>query len=322
MSAEDEPRSPGPKRGGDERGRRLALLEGWIARRAGASGWAWFRDALAAAERAREPHALARAVALVPRRLGKGALILARRDMAEADAVRPGFDPTGLTLDQAARMALLVASCRDPDSTGRTIEMLSRTADLGELIVIYRGLPLLPSPERLLARAAEGIRSSIRPVFEAVAHRNPFPAEFLDRDSWNQMVLKALFIGSELRPIQRLDERANPELAAILVDYAHERWAAGRPVSPELWRCVGPFADRRALADLQRILREGSAVERRAAALALSASSDVEARSILDGDPGLQAAIASGRLDWESIADDLPAVPGVHAGPESSSRSA
>lgn len=322
MSAEDEPRPAGPKRGEDERSRRLTLLEGWIERQAGPPGWAWFQDALAAAEQAGEPRALARAIALVPRRLGKGELILTRRDMEEAGAVRRGFDPTGLALDQAARMALLVASCRDPDSTGRTIEGLCRTADLGELIAVYRGLPLLPSPERLLARAAEGIRSSIKPVFEAVAHRNPFPAEIFDRDSWNQMVLKALFIGSELRPIQRLDERANPELAAILVDYAHERWAAGRPVNPELWRCVGPFADRRALADLRRILREGSAAERSAAALALSASNDVEARSILEDHPGLQAAIASRRLDWESITDNLLAVPSVHAGPESSSRSA
>ena len=238
------------------------------------------------AARADDPRALARAVALVPRRLGKGDLVLTARDLREADEVRPGFDPTGLTLDQAARIALLLASYRDPGSFAQAIEALCRTADLGEFIAIYRGLALFPAPEHLVGRAAEGVRSGIKPIFEAVAHRNPYPAEMFDRSTWNQMVLKALFIGSELRPIQRLDERANPELAAILVDYAHERWSAGRPVSPELWRCVGPFADRRALADLERVLETGAAAERSAAALALSASNEPAARAILCRHPG------------------------------------
>ena len=45
------------------------------------------------------------------------------------------------------------------------------------------------------------------------------------------MVLKALFVESTLHPIQGLDARANEALAHMLCDYAHERWAAGRPVS-------------------------------------------------------------------------------------------
>ena len=45
----------------------------------------------------------------------------------------------------------------------------------------------------------------------------------------------------------------------MLRDYAHERWAAGRPVAPELWRCVGPFAEGAALDDLARVLRQRGA---------------------------------------------------------------
>ena len=82
----------------------------------------------------------------------------------------------------------------------------------------------------------------MRVVFEAVAHRNPYPAEHFAEPAWNQLVLKALFVGSPLDPIVGLDARRNPTLARMLCDYAHERWAASRPVSPELWRCVGPFA--------------------------------------------------------------------------------
>ena len=57
------------------------------------------------------------------------------------------------------------------------------------------------------------------------------------------MILKALFVGSTLAPINGLQQRANPELARILVDYALERWAAGRVVSDELWIPVRPFRD-------------------------------------------------------------------------------
>ncbi len=45
----------------------------------------------------------------------------------------------------------------------------------------------------------------MRVVFEAVAHRNPYPAEQLPEAAWNQMVLKALFVGSRLAPIVGLD---------------------------------------------------------------------------------------------------------------------
>ena len=68
----------------------------------------------------------------------------------------------------------------------------------------YRGLPLYPDASLHEARAREGLRSAMRPIFEAVAHANPYPAERFDEPGWNQMVLKALFIGSTLAPIQGL----------------------------------------------------------------------------------------------------------------------
>jgi hypothetical protein len=137
-----------------------------------------------------------------------------------------------------------------------------------------------------------------------VAHRNPYPAERFDENAWNQMVLKALFIGSALAPIQGLDRRANPTLMRMLCDYAHERWAAGRPVSPELWRCVGPHADDAALDDLARVLREGGAAEREAAALALAACPVPHAKAQLAQEPGLAAAIAAGRIAHASDTAD------------------
>jgi hypothetical protein len=122
-----------------------------------------------------------------------------------------------------------------------------------------------------------------------------------DENAWNHMVLKALFIGSSLNSIQGLDERANPKLMRMLCDYAHERWAAERPVSVELWRCVGPFADANALADLERVIRTGEAMERRAAALALAHSRSPAAQDLLALSPELARAVSSGKITWAAL---------------------
>jgi hypothetical protein len=141
----------------------------------------------------------------------------------------------------------------------------------------------------------------MRGVFEAIAHHNPYPKAHFDDHRWNHMVLKALFIGSPLAPIQGLDERANPELARIMCDFAHERWAAGRPVPFEIWRCVGPFAEGQAIDDLARALASGEAIERRAAALALAASPDRRAAQLLQEVPALAGDISRHRLTWATL---------------------
>ena len=156
-----------------------------------------------------------------------------------------GWDPRGWSVDQAARILILLHAGGTGAVFAQRFTQLCRTADVAEAIAFYRGLPLYPGPERLEAQAAEGTRTNMRAVFEAVAHRSPYPKEQFAENRWNHMVLKALFVGSALHPIQGLDERTNPTLARMLCDYAHERWAAGRPVSPELWRCVGPMPTQR-----------------------------------------------------------------------------
>jgi hypothetical protein len=273
----------------------IDLISQWIEASVEAERCDWFHERMAAIRRG-DGRSLAVASGLAPRRLGRADLVLGPEAIADAGRAREGFDPTGLSVDQAARIAFVLAAYRGDEAFARTVEDLCRTADVQELVAYYRGLAVFPAGELLRDRAAEGIRSAMRPVFEAVAHRNPYPKAHLDDRAWNQMVLKALFIGSTLAPIQGLDERANPELAATLVDYAEERWAARRPVSPELWRCVGPFADDRALAALERVLTSGRPRERQAAALSLFTCPDPRAAGLL-GRHGAGLAAA----DWDQI---------------------
>jgi len=282
----------------------LELLQQWLDRRLTAEGRAWLVES-AQRVRAGGDAELYRFISLVSRKIGKDDLALSAEELRNADSARNGWNPADWSLDQAARIYLLLSSSADGAVFSRRLDQLCATADVGELVAFYRGLPLYPDPPRHVLRAAEGVRTNMKSIFEAVAHRNPYPSEQLPEAAWNQMVLKALFVGSSLQPIVGLDQRANPTLARMLCDYAHERWAAARPVSPELWRCVGPYATGNMLADLGRVMEKGSDPERIAAALALASSPDAAAVGLLWAYPELSEAVTENRVTWQSLA--LPA---------------
>jgi len=277
------------------------LLRQWLDSRLPADAKVWLADAVQRLRKGSDAD-LYRSISLVTRKIGKADLALTKAEMKQAAAAREGWDPSDWSLDQAARIYLLLASGADGATFLRRLDQLCNTADVGELVAFYRGLPLYPDQSRYALRAAEGVRTNMKAVFEAVAHRNPYPAEQLTEPAWNQMVLKTLFIGSTLHPVVGLDRRANPELARMLCDYAHERWAAGRPISPELWRCVGPHARGAMLQDLKRVLEKGTEPERAAAALALTRSPDPGASALLLAYPELSAAVSQNKVSWQTLA--------------------
>lgn len=278
------------------------LLHQWLERRLPADARDWLEQSVHKVRGAEGDADLFRLVSLVTRKLGKADLAPTAQELREAESARAGWDPRDWSLDQAGRILLLLAGGGSGETLVRRLDQLCATADVGELVTFYRGLPLYPDPPLHRLRAAEGLRSNMKAVFEAVSHRNPYPAEQLTDAAWNQLVLKSIFIGSPLQDVVGLDRRANAELARMLCDYAHERWAAGRPVAPELWRCVGPFARGEMLADLGRVLEKGTGPERAAAALALASSPDPAATGLLWAYPELSVAVNENKLSWQSLA--------------------
>jgi hypothetical protein len=82
------------------------------------------------------------------------------------------------------------------------LDQLFGTADVGEQTALYLSLPLLPYAASFKHRASEGIRTNMTVVFNAIALDNPYAAEFMEEAAWNQLVLKAIFVGSPLHRIQ------------------------------------------------------------------------------------------------------------------------
>lgn len=277
------------------------LLRAWLMRQLDAKQGAWLDEQLAALRKDAADTTLDVALGMIPRRLGRGELALTDADLAAAGKAVAGWDPRGWGVAEAARILALVSLPAAGKPFAERFRSLCSTADVAELATLYRGLPLYPDSAALEPQVGEGLRSNMRVVFEAIAHRNPYPKAHFDDHRWNHMVLKALFIGSPLAPIQGLDERANPQLARIMLDFAHERWAAGRPVPFEIWRCVGPFAEGQAIEDLARVLERGEGIERRAAALALAASPDRRAAELLAAVPALAGEISGKRLSWATL---------------------
>ena len=88
----------------------LALADGWVSQRADDRGVAWFRGAIHDVAHAANERALSVAIGLAPRRLGKADLSLSEAELARAEALRPGLDPSDWSIDQLARIALMTAS--------------------------------------------------------------------------------------------------------------------------------------------------------------------------------------------------------------------
>ncbi len=278
-----------------------SLLHDWLLGRLDAPQRTWLNSQIDELASNASAAALHIAFGMVPRRLGKADLALGDADRSAADRALPGWNPQGWSVADGARILLLSHVSRTAPNFAQLFRSLCATADVVELTALYRGLPLYAQGESLLDQVGEGLRSNMRGVFEAIIHRNPYPKLCFDEHRWNHMVLKALFVGSALAPIQGLDDRANAELARMLCDFAQERRAAGRPVPFEIWRCVGPLAKGPMLESLARALTSADVAERSAAALALSACPDPAAARLLGTVPALQQGISRAQLSWATL---------------------
>lgn len=129
----------------------------------------------------------------------------------------------------------------DSRNQTRYVEMihnLFRYAEMEELVALYSALPIMAYPEQYIALCADGLRSNIGYVQDALMINNPYPAAYLPELNWNQLVLKAFFNEKDMTQVIGLFERNNLELKAALSDYRQERLAAGRSIHPTIIKLI------------------------------------------------------------------------------------
>jgi hypothetical protein len=209
------------------------------------------------------------------------------------------------TLLQIARTYLVLKLPFEKEKWFKTINQLFETGDLYEQQALFAALPVLPFQKELIPRAIDGLRTNISLVFDAIALNNPFPATYFPEANWNQMVLKAIFMQRPLYQIQELESRRNLALADIARDFAHERWAAGRDVMPELWRLIIPFVNESFQKDLEKVLATDDLLQVKAAVLAIQESDFAPSKILIEKYPEIIKGIQKGEINWESIGSEF-----------------
>lgn len=274
---------------------RIALI---IKKNISAEAFEWLQQKAALVQQEANAQQLNLSFTAVPRKTGKQMINARDFDLKETSIV----SIEGWAVDRLARVWLLMqVNANDKENYIRKIKALFLSAEMNELVALYSALPVFAYPEEWKFQCAEGIRSNIGLVLEAIMYGNSYPAKYLDEGAWNQLVMKAFFTDKDVNRIIGLDERANKELADILVDYAHERWAAHRAVNAQLWRLVSPFLNEDNFSDIEKIFKSKDETERKAAALACYKSDYAPAKNLLTEAPELRKAIESNELNWRTL---------------------
>jgi hypothetical protein len=165
-------------------------------------GRPWLDDALARVRA--DPDAAGPLFARAERKLGR----------------EPLAGGSGWTAGRAGR-ALLLAELADP----RRIVTVYQQGDAAERLAVLAALPLLEIGDAGVPLLHDALRTNDTRLVAAAL--GPYAAH-LDAATWRQGVVKCVFMGVALSAVDRLDDRADQELAAMLTALAQERAAAGR----------------------------------------------------------------------------------------------
>jgi hypothetical protein len=167
---------------------------------------------------------------------------------------------TNWSLDRLVRVFfLLILEEKTSEIDFRnSINTLFETAEINESVALYSALPFFKNPENWLLKATDAVRSNIGDVFDSLAFNNPYPSKYFPELAWNQLVLKCIFNDKSINNIIGLKDRFNQNLADTFIDFAHERWAAGREVPVEAWQIIEPFLEEKYIADIEHLFKSNS----------------------------------------------------------------
>ena len=191
--------------------------------------------------------------ALINKKIPRDHLQLTLEQIKNFHRINSEFTIENWTLDQLCRLSLLM------NYTLLNLQNLTKlisVADTQEQITIYKSIFYLENANQYTPLVVDGLRTNIIDIFDAITLKNLYPSKYFSQDQWNQMVLKAIFMERPIYQIKGIDLRKNEKMAHILFDYARERWAASRLVTPELWRMIRGYLTKKQYLEMKKQMGE------------------------------------------------------------------
>jgi hypothetical protein len=225
-----------------------AELSAALEERARPEGLSWLREASASV--AADPTAIRTRFPMVGRKVGR-------------EPLDPDADPADVhawTIDDAARTLLLAAM---GEAAEGELAELYRFGDAAERRGVLRALPYLGLGDRGLALSDDAIRTNDTRLIAAAL--GPYATEHLPDASYDQAVLKCVFVGVPITGLDGIPERVTPDGARMLAAFVHERVAAGRDVPAEVWTVIDRYPHAEEIAAIEGEL-DSEFEDRRAAA--------------------------------------------------------
>ena len=237
--------------------------------------------------------AAARPLADLAQSLGEAERVLGKRFLIGAFNVRDqaaldtawGPMPIGhWRLATAAQAWLLAQAAQRESSPYAALFAVYDSAGTETRLACLLAINLIDDadPAPAMEIIADAGRTYLDALMTAAWCDNPFTAAHLSIEQFRKAVLKALFCDVDVSRFQRLEERADADLAASLCEFADEREAAGRPVPDTVWIVAARHQRPGLIARLLGRMEHPLPAVRRVAAQALASAADPRTVSFID----------------------------------------
>jgi len=291
----------------DKQGAYAERLTNQIVRHVSDEEWGMLTDQVNQLANDPQPNTLAKVFTAIPRTIRSvdKELAITIDEMVPANSDQLPLLVKGWSLARLVRVWVLMnIPVLEQPAYVSLIDRLFKYGEMEELVALYSALPIYHHPTAWQLRCTEGIRSNMAPVRQAILLNNHYPSRFLDEGAWNQLVLKAFFTDEVIPQIIGLKTRNNKRLAAALIDYAYELYAAKRNINPFLWILVAPYLDDRAYRLMEQVIQENEQLlTRKAIAYAFQSSSFTPAADLMKGNRDLLDLLDTADTPWGGWAD-------------------